>query len=226
MNHRRVHPPLWVWCGPLLLLTALAFVSNRVDLLIARYYYLDGNFSSYALFTWFYQYGPLATQIAGVGSILYLLGAWCAGTKGRWQKAAWVLLLTLIIGPGLVTNVLLKDHWGRPRPKEVIEFGGKDAFRPFYRPQLQWSSSKHKSFPSGHASMGFYWFTLTVVGWYERKRNLIVLGTFLALSLGAFLSVTRIAQGGHFFSDVLVAGILMWWTAWVVGYFIYREDTR
>ena len=74
--------------------------------------------------------------------------------------------------------------------------------------------------------MGFYWFTLTVVGWYERKRNLIVLGTFLALSLGAFLSVTRIAQGGHFFSDVLVAGILMWWTAWVVGYFIYREDTR
>ena len=25
------------------------------------------------------------------------------------------------LGPGLVVNVLFKDHWGRPRPREVVD---------------------------------------------------------------------------------------------------------
>ncbi len=39
-------------------------------------------------------------------------------------RAAFLMLLTLALGPGLLANTILKDNWGRPRPIEVTEFGG------------------------------------------------------------------------------------------------------
>ena len=39
-------------------------------------------------------------------------------------RAAWFLVVTLALGPGVVTNLVLKDHWHRPRPIDVTEFGG------------------------------------------------------------------------------------------------------
>ena len=39
-------------------------------------------------------------------------------------RAALFLIATLALGPGLLTNVILKDHWGRPRPIDVRQFGG------------------------------------------------------------------------------------------------------
>src|SRR5665213_2771708 len=35
-------------------------------------------------------------------------------------RAIVFLIATLALGPGLFVNVLLKDHWGRPRPAPVI----------------------------------------------------------------------------------------------------------
>ena len=34
------------------------------------------------------------------------------------------LTLSLIVGPGILVNLILKDHWGRPRPVHVTMFGG------------------------------------------------------------------------------------------------------
>ena len=44
-------------------------------------------------------------------------------------RAAWFLLATLAPGPGVITNLVLKDHWHRPRPIDVTEFGGSFASR-------------------------------------------------------------------------------------------------
>ena len=43
-------------------------------------------------------------------------------------RAAWFLVVTLALGPGVVTNLILKDHWHRPRPIDVTEFGGSFRF--------------------------------------------------------------------------------------------------
>ncbi len=41
------------------------------------------------------------------------------------------LLLALALGPGLVVNGILKDHWGG-RPREGVAFGGNKQFRCIY----------------------------------------------------------------------------------------------
>src|ERR1700751_4567466 len=50
-------------------------------------------------------------------------------------RAALFLIATLALGPGLLTNVVLKDHWGRPRPIDVKQFGGDYRFEQWWDPR-------------------------------------------------------------------------------------------
>src|SRR6201987_5422387 len=50
-------------------------------------------------------------------------------------RAALFLIATLALGPGLLTNLVLKDHWGRPRPMDVPEFGGDYPFERWWEPR-------------------------------------------------------------------------------------------
>jgi lipid A 4'-phosphatase len=38
------------------------------------------------------------------------------------------LLGSFLIGPGLISNLLLKDNWGRPRPNSIQQFAGTAWF--------------------------------------------------------------------------------------------------
>lgn len=117
------------------------------------------------------------------------------------------LILCLSMGPGLVTNVAFKDHWGRARPREVTEFGGDKVFTSALMPAQQ--CKKNCSFVSGEASsifMIFFAAALVVPRWCSALTALGIAG---GLAAGAI----RIAQGGHFLSDVIFAGIMMAITA-------------
>ena len=58
--------------------------------------------------------------------------------------------------------------------------------------------------------MGFYFFAVAIVchrlGW--KKMAYASFG--FAIALGTVLGITRMAQGGHFFSDILVSALIMW----------------
>ena len=45
-------------------------------------------------------------------------------------RAIIFLVATLALGPGLLVNVALKDHWGRSRPIDVKQLGGVETFVP------------------------------------------------------------------------------------------------
>ena len=45
-------------------------------------------------------------------------------------RAALFLIATLALGPGLLANVILKDHWARMRPVDVPQLGGHERFTP------------------------------------------------------------------------------------------------
>src|SRR5882724_6972977 len=45
-------------------------------------------------------------------------------------RAILLMLITLALGPGVVTNMVLKEHWHRPRPIDVAQFGAGDASAP------------------------------------------------------------------------------------------------
>jgi len=109
------------------------------------------------------------------------------------------LAVALILGPGIGVNYMLKEGFERPRPREIIEFGGSKQFMP----ALAVGKENGNSFVSGHAAMGFYLaaFALLARGWWR-----IALYGFAVLA-GGFIGSIRVMQGGHFASDIVFSGI-------------------
>ncbi|MBA2728223.1 MAG: phosphatase PAP2 family protein, partial [Parachlamydiaceae bacterium] len=148
----------------------------------------------------------------------YIVSGW-----KKWRPYALLLILPMVLGAGIITHSLLKDHWGRPRPKQIENYGGDNAFRPFYQPNITLEVQPFKSFPCGHCSMGFYFFAVALLGRRLGSRLLFATGITLALSLGIALSITRIAQGGHFFSDTMATALIMWMTAFACDWLLFKE---
>jgi hypothetical protein len=64
------------------------------------------------------------------------------------------LIGSFLIGPGLTSNLLLKENWGRPRPNSVQQFAGTAPFEPWWRPSD--ACKRNCSFVSGEASQAFW----------------------------------------------------------------------
>lgn len=116
-------------------------------------------------------------------------------------RSVLFLALGLALGPGLLVNVGLKDHWHRPRPVQVSEFGGSAEFRPWYR--LDGACQKNCSFVSGEVAAS---------AWLVAPASLVpapwrVPAVTAALVVTAATAVLRVAFGGHFSSDVIFAAL-------------------
>lgn len=124
-----------------------------------------------------------------------------ADARPRARRAALVLL-ALALGPGLIVHSLLKDHWGRPRPVQIVDFGGSGHYVP---PGLiSDQCARNCSFVSGHASAGFM-LAAGALLWPRQRRRWLAAG----LVAGSLIGAVRIVQGGHFLSDVIGAGIVV-----------------
>jgi lipid A 4'-phosphatase len=131
-------------------------------------------------------------------------------------RAALFLIATLALGPGVLTNLVLKDHWGRPRPIDVRQFGGEYRFMPWWDPRG--ACPNNCSFVAGEPS-GAFW-TLAPAALAGPELQPIAYGA--ALAFGAGLGALRIAAGAHFFSDVVFAGVFMYLLVWLIHGLIYR----
>lgn len=205
----------WLW--PLVFMAVITPFTPTLDLAITRHVFESSQppgFHSSPFDTFMYNYGLIPGQLLfAFSGIMLFLSSFFKRWR-RWYSASLILVLTLAIGSGLIIHGVLKDHWGRPRPKQVTEFGGTQPFRPYYKPNFFSQPEPSKSLACGHCSMGFYFFALALVGRLYRKHWLALGGFALALGLGIALSVARIQQGGHFFSDTLISALIMWLTAY------------
>jgi lipid A 4'-phosphatase len=122
----------------------------------------------------------------------------------RWRRRWQALGLCLLIGVGLTVNGGLKTQWGRARPAEVVGLGGTAQFSPALRPVAQ--CRDNCSFVSGHAATGFALMAFGLLGTARQRRRWLVVG----LCAGLWVGLGRMAQGGHFASDVLFAGLVIW----------------
>ncbi len=129
------------------------------------------------------------------------------------------LVICLALGPGIVANLILKDHWGRARPYQIAEFGGVKTFTPALKPADQ--CDRNCSFVSGEASAIFAPFFAVAVLYRRRAPMLLALG----LTAGTLDGLVRMSQGGHFLSDVVFAGVLMALTTVVVD-FIFQSAAQ
>jgi membrane-associated PAP2 superfamily phosphatase len=131
-------------------------------------------------------------------------------------RAVVFLIVTMALGPGLVVNVILKDHWGRPRPIDVTQFGGNEHFVPWWDPRGDCPGNC--SFVSGDVS-GAFW-TVAPAALVPPAWRVLAYGA--ALTLGAAMAALRLVAGAHFFSDAAFAGIFTFLIIWIVHGMIYR----
>lgn len=118
-------------------------------------------------------------------------------------RTAVFLTVSLLIGPGLLVNGIMKPHWGRPRPVEVTQFGGTLPFVNWWNPTGACDSNC--SFISGEASTAAWMFgpaMLLPMPWRA-------VGIVAAAAFTVMISMLRVMAGGHFFTDVLFGALVM-----------------
>ena len=143
------------------------------------------------------------------------LGALLPPVARRWpqlKQLAIVWILNLALGAGFATNMVLKEQLQRPRPRETVLLGGQYEFRPvFSMPRGEGG----KSFPSGHATMGFIFASLAFPLWRQRRKAAWAsLG--IGLLAGGFIGWGRMVAGAHFATDNLFSGAIILATAALV----------
>ena len=93
---------------------------------------------------------------------------------GRWSRRLAALAWVSLLGSGLLVNAGLKEYWGRARPVQVSEFGGKQHFSPALMPTDQ---CRHNcSFVSGHATSGYILMAVGLMGSVATRRRWLWIG--------------------------------------------------
>jgi lipid A 4'-phosphatase len=93
---------------------------------------------------------------------------------------------------------------------QVSQFGGTQQFT---APLVPADQCQHNcSFVSGHATSGFILMAVGLMGSVATRRRWLWIG----LAWGAVVSLARIAEGGHFLSDTLFAGLAVWASGWLI----------
>jgi lipid A 4'-phosphatase len=160
-----------------------------------------------------YDWGVYPAWILGGGGLLLWIVSFPWQKLEPWRDEGLFYGLLLIIGPGLIINGALKPYWGRPRPNNIVPFGGDREFLPVW----EWGRGQDESsFPSGHASTGFYLMAPAFV-YYRRRRRLALAFLVLGLISGSVMGLARVVAGGHFPSDVVWAGGIVYFTALLIA---------
>ncbi len=150
--------------------------------------------------------------VVGLGALASLAGA---RLPAAFSPRAFIFLaLTYALGPGLLANTLLKEQWGRARPYEVAAFGGSAPFTPALLP----SGADGLSFVSGEVAMAAASVALCFLVRGRARAILLVAGC----AVTAVIAFIRMAQGGHFLSDVVFAVLLVWLVAWLCHSAVFR----
>ena len=122
----------------------------------------------------------------------------CAWMRRASRPALW-LVACLLAGPGLLVNGILKAYWGRPRPRQTDLFGGDAPY------QKVWVVSdwceRNCSFVSGEASSAVW----LVAAAFLVPRPYRAATATLAAIYAAAVSFNRVAFGGHYLSDIVLA---------------------
>lgn len=131
-------------------------------------------------------------------------------------RAMLLILMSIALGPGLVVNAGLKEHWNRPRPGVVKEFGGPMAFKPWWDASGQCRGNC--SFVSGESAAAFAMLAPAALVAGPWRLPAIVAATVF----GTLMAFLRVLFGGHFFTDVVFAGALSAMLVWTLHGWMYR----
>ena len=113
-------------------------------------------------------------------------------------------------------TLVLKDHWARMRPADMVQFGGAEQITAW------WDPTDRAGQLFVHRRRAVRRILDIRAGPRWRRRNggrLLMRGVLI---FGAAMGVLRMAGGAHFFSDVVFAGVFMFLVVWTLHGLIYR----
>jgi lipid A 4'-phosphatase len=204
-------------------LTGIVFaVAPGLDLAVASYFHEVGVRESmprlYRAIEVARSLEPVVTTlaIAPAIAVLVIKMFWPRRPTSMSGRAVLFLILSLVLGPGLLVNAVLKDHWSRPRPGMVTALGGDMAFKPWWDPRG--ACPANCSFVSGETSSAVWLAApalLAPVPW----RYAALGGVAVYAAAIAFM---RVLLGGHFLSDVIFAAIFTGLVIWTVHGLLFR----
>ncbi len=198
----------WFWLGVFVVTSLFFYLFPEVDLYVSRLFY-DADTGFYLnetplvqiTYDIFKHMPKLLLPVMFVFLILSVKNTYC---KIR-RHLCLFALVTLLVGPGIIVHNVFKDQWDRARPRHLVEFGGDKVHTPAW--VISDQCERNCSFVSGHAAMGFYFM---ILGWLMSSRRWFYIG----LGIGALVGMIRVLQGGHFLSDSILAGFVVYWTIW------------
>lgn len=191
-----------------LIVGILCIIYPEIDIIISNFFYSQERRFFYSNDLWVQFVFNAVPVVAATLSIALVLGLiikafTLQNKKSLLKSPLFFLLITLCLGPGLVVNFALKENFGRARPSQIQEFGGVKEFSPAL--SLARQCQNNCSFSSGHAAMGFYFTAFSYIAPVPYQAPIFIASTIF----GTIVGIGRIAQGGHFFSDVIFSFILI-----------------
>ena len=144
---------------------------------------------------------PVVLAIALLAVILWRVIVRRSGID-LFNAAGLSAVLALVLGAGVVVNVILKEFWGRPRPVLTDLFGGPFPFVP--AGQITDHCAGNCSFVSGEAAGAFWLVGLAALAPAPYRIPAMI----IAFCAAAFTSFLRITFGGHYLSDVVIAALI------------------
>lgn len=214
----------WIGCdfvvpALFLIIATWLFQHSNFDIAFQSKFYQPTNGWFLAeRFPWkmLYHFGVVPALLFTIAAVWILIESFHITKWVPWRKMTIFFISLMLLAPGLIINTALKQQWGRPRPRQVVEFGGMERFEPVLTID---HSSTGESFPCGHASVGF---VLIAPYYLLRRKNLLLAVSCFSFGMlyGSMIGLARIIQGGHFLSDVIWAACIVWLTASTLFYLL------
>jgi len=208
-----------IWISALGIICLLFFAFPQLDIQISKMFYTKelgffykANYFAKIIF-------QLVPWLTYTSAIIYIsLGLCQYFISKKISKILLYLIITLIIGPGIIVNSLLKENFGRARPRSIIEFGGNAIFSNVFI--LSDQCQTNCSFSSGHAAAAYIFTNLSFIA-PRRYKNILFNS---AIVFGTLVGIVRIAQGGHFASDVFFSFLVVLAVNYICKRMMFRDD--
>jgi lipid A 4'-phosphatase len=170
----------------------------------------------------FEEYLDIPIVVVAVVALVLFFGSFFVPTLKHFRWELFFIAIVVGVGDGVIVNLILKTYWGRPRPREVLQFGGALQYVPL------WSfgtGGDNSSFTCGHCAAAW---SFIVFGFlFLHRSRLKAALAFIAVGVyGTLMSITRMVQGAHFFSDAMWSLFIMYIVAFAFYYWILKIPAR
>lgn len=207
-----VYGPILISAMAVVTTAAIFFSAPSIDLWVSSWFYrqdLGFYLGKSAAVVAMRNIGIWIT-VATIAGLIALAVWWSLRPEAleRWPSERpktdwWFIAIGMLLGPGVLVNLIFKPIWGRARPVHIREFGGQDQFTAAWQiaGQCKWNCS----FFSGEAAASAFVLAFGFVVPPAWRVTAFLFG----IAVTAVVSFARIAAGGHFLSDVVTGWVMM-----------------